>query len=156
MFTLRTVQSLKNHQNPKALHRWASLFVDFLSANSLIHIIKNGQNNYFSVKNGLFICEFKILGQKWWNVSTANNEGNLYLITKFLFLRQNQISQTRANTFDEETAIACRGSKERTGLFWSSGSSQSYSVFQGFSKAESVNGGSILSSSQFLILTQLL
>jgi hypothetical protein len=28
-------------------------------------------------------------------------------------------------------------------------------VFQGFSKAESVNGGSILSSSQFLILSQL-
>jgi hypothetical protein len=31
-----------------------------------------------------------------------------------------------------------------------------YSVFQGFSKAKSANGGSILSSSQFLILPQLL
>ncbi len=31
----------------------------------------------------------------------------------------------------------------------------SYSVFQGFSKAKSANGGSILSSSQFLILPQL-
>jgi hypothetical protein len=30
-----------------------------------------------------------------------------------------------------------------------------YSVFQGFSKAKSTNGGSILSSSQFLILPQL-
>jgi hypothetical protein len=30
-----------------------------------------------------------------------------------------------------------------------------YSVFQGFSKAKSDNGGSILSSSQFLILPQL-
>jgi hypothetical protein len=31
----------------------------------------------------------------------------------------------------------------------------SYNVFQGFSKAKSANGGSILSSSQFLILPQL-
>jgi hypothetical protein len=31
----------------------------------------------------------------------------------------------------------------------------SYSVFQRFSKAKSANGGSILSSSQFLILPQL-
>ena len=30
-----------------------------------------------------------------------------------------------------------------------------YSVFQGFSKAKSANGGSILSSSQFLLLPQL-
>jgi hypothetical protein len=30
-----------------------------------------------------------------------------------------------------------------------------YSVFQGFSKAKSANGGSILSLSQFLILPQL-
>jgi hypothetical protein len=32
---------------------------------------------------------------------------------------------------------------------------ESYSVFQGFSKAKSANGGLILSSSQFLILPQL-
>jgi hypothetical protein len=32
---------------------------------------------------------------------------------------------------------------------------QYYSVFQGFSKAKSANGGSILSSRQFLILPQL-
>ncbi len=32
---------------------------------------------------------------------------------------------------------------------------RSYSVFQGFSKAKSANGGSILNSSQFLILPQL-
>ncbi len=32
----------------------------------------------FSVKNSLFICEFKIRGPKWRNVSTANYEGNLY------------------------------------------------------------------------------
>ncbi len=37
------------------------------------------KNNNFPVKNGLFICEFKIRGPKWRNVSTANNEGNLYL-----------------------------------------------------------------------------
>jgi hypothetical protein len=34
-------------------------------------------------------------------------------------------------------------------------STENYSVFQGFSKAKSANGGSILSSSQFLILSQL-
>jgi hypothetical protein len=33
--------------------------------------------------------------------------------------------------------------------------SKMYSVFQGCSKAKSANGGSILSSSQFLILPQL-
>ncbi len=27
----------------------------------------------------IHICELKIRGPKWWNVSTANNEGNLYL-----------------------------------------------------------------------------
>jgi hypothetical protein len=32
---------------------------------------------------------------------------------------------------------------------------RAYSVFQGFSKAKSANGGSILSASQFLILPQL-
>jgi hypothetical protein len=32
---------------------------------------------------------------------------------------------------------------------------EGYSVFQGFSNAESANGGSILSSSQFSILPQL-
>jgi hypothetical protein len=32
---------------------------------------------------------------------------------------------------------------------------ETYSVIQGFSKAKSANGGSILSSSQFLILPQL-
>jgi hypothetical protein len=35
------------------------------------------------------------------------------------------------------------------------GRERRYSVFQGFSKAKSANGGSILSSSQFLILPQL-
>ncbi len=33
--------------------------------------------------------------------------------------------------------------------------SKRYSVFKGFSKAKSANGGSILSSSQFLVLPQL-
>ncbi len=36
------------------------------------------QNDNFPVENGLFICEFKISGPKWRNVSTANNDGNLY------------------------------------------------------------------------------
>ncbi len=54
-----------------------SLFADFLFANSLIYIGKNGPKwKFFS----LFI---KIRGQKWWNVSTANNEGNLYLHSNF-------------------------------------------------------------------------
>jgi len=56
-----------------------SLFADFSAANSLIHIDKIGQNDNFLVKNELFICEFRIRGPKWRNVSTANNEGKLYL-----------------------------------------------------------------------------
>ncbi len=61
------------------------LFVDFLSANSLIHIGKTVQNDSFPVKNGLFIFKFKIRGPKWRNVSTANNEVNLYYESFFLF-----------------------------------------------------------------------
>jgi hypothetical protein len=34
------------------------VFVDFLSANSLIHVGKMVQNDNFSVKNGLFIGKF--------------------------------------------------------------------------------------------------
>jgi hypothetical protein len=45
-----------------------------------IHIGKKGQNYYFLVKNGLFICEIEIRGRKWRNVSTANFEWNLYLL----------------------------------------------------------------------------
>ncbi len=63
----------------KSIHRRPSLFVDFLAANSLIHISKNCQNGYFLVKNWLFVCLFKIRGPKWRNVSTANNEGNRYI-----------------------------------------------------------------------------
>ena len=37
------------------------------------------KNDNFLVKYGLFICELRIRGPKWRNVSTANNEGNLYL-----------------------------------------------------------------------------
>jgi len=37
------------------------------------------QHDNFLVKNGLFICKFRIRGPKWWNISTANNEGNLYV-----------------------------------------------------------------------------
>ena len=36
------------------------------------------KNDNFLVKNGLFICKFKIRGPKWQNASTANNKGNLY------------------------------------------------------------------------------
>ncbi len=42
----------------------------------LFTLAKSGQNDYFLVKNGLFICEFKIRGSKWRKVSTANNDGN--------------------------------------------------------------------------------
>ena len=37
-------------------------------------------NDDFLVKNGLFICEFKIRGPKYQDVSTANYEGNLYSV----------------------------------------------------------------------------
>ncbi len=37
------------------------------------------QNDNFPVKMAFFICEFKIRGPKRWKVSTANNEGYLYL-----------------------------------------------------------------------------
>ena len=66
------------------LYRWPSLFAVFLSANSLIHISILVKNDNFLVKNGLFICEFKIRGPKWRNVSTANYEGNLYWKSAFL------------------------------------------------------------------------
>ena len=54
------------------------LFADFLSVNSLIHISKLVQNDNLLFKNGFFIYEFRIRGSKWRNISTANNEGNLY------------------------------------------------------------------------------
>jgi hypothetical protein len=44
----------------------------------LFTLTKMAQNDNFPVKNDLFICEFNIRGPKWRNVSTANNEGNLY------------------------------------------------------------------------------
>ncbi len=54
------------------------LLVGCLPANWPIHIGKNNKNDTFPVKNGLFICEFKMCGSKWRNVYKANNEGNLY------------------------------------------------------------------------------
>ena len=60
------------------------LFADFLSSNSLVHISKLVQNGNFLVKNGLFICEWKIQGPNWQIVSTANYEGNLYMFAKSL------------------------------------------------------------------------
>ena len=42
---------------------------------TLANLIKNAN---CLVKNGLFICKFNIRGPNWWNVSTANNEVNLY------------------------------------------------------------------------------
>ncbi len=62
----------QNYVQASPVIRW------LLSANLLIHIAKNGQDEYFPCKNGTFICELKILGPKWLNVSTANNEGKLY------------------------------------------------------------------------------
>jgi hypothetical protein len=41
--------------------------------------LKKVQNDNFSVKNEVFICEFKICGPKWRNVFTRNNEGNQYI-----------------------------------------------------------------------------
>ena len=59
-------------------YRRPSLFADFLFANYLIHISNLVKNDSFLVKNRLFSSKFKICGPKCWNVSTANNEGNLY------------------------------------------------------------------------------
>jgi hypothetical protein len=81
MFTLamRTVHNLKNHQNPKASYRWASLFADFLSANSLIHMVKM---TIFQSK-----VDFLSANSRFWVKNGGTYlEGNLYLITKFLFL----------------------------------------------------------------------
>jgi hypothetical protein len=52
------------------------LFADFLSANSLIHKVKSGQNDKFLVKNGIF----QDSRSKIRKVSTAKNEGDLYHI----------------------------------------------------------------------------
>ena len=60
------------------LYRQPLLFEYFLSMDSLIHISKLVKNDNFLAKNGLFICEFRIRGPKWRNVSIVNNEGNLY------------------------------------------------------------------------------
>ena len=43
------------------------------------------KNAYFLVK--IFICKFSICGPKWRNLSTANNEGNLYSIIKIYMQR---------------------------------------------------------------------
>ncbi len=57
----------------------------------LLHITvtKLVKNYNFLVKKGFFICKFGIWGPKWRNVSTSNNEGNLYMhliwITRLLY-----------------------------------------------------------------------
>jgi len=58
-------------------YRRPSLFEDFLSANSIIHIEKNAQKWQFFSQKMTFIIEFRDYGPEWRNVSTANNEGNL-------------------------------------------------------------------------------
>ncbi len=84
MFNLRKVLWISTLKfKSKILYRRASLFTDFLSANSLIHIGKIVQNDNFPVKNGLFICKFNIRGPKpqimtvtytWqWKNSQPNN-----------------------------------------------------------------------------------
>ncbi len=52
----------------------------------LFTLEKMVQNDNFPVKNGLFICKFKIRGPKWRNVSTTNNKGNLYYRTIYYYL----------------------------------------------------------------------
>jgi len=47
----------------------------------LITLTKLVKNDIFLVKNGLFIFEFRIRSPKWRNVSSANNERNLYFYT---------------------------------------------------------------------------
>ncbi len=71
--TSQTTQLTLINKLDRYEYRRPSLFAIFLSANSLIHIGKLVQNDNFPVKNGLFICDFKIRGPKWRNVSTANN-----------------------------------------------------------------------------------
>jgi len=79
-FGIALVSMLENVVN--AISRWQ--FVDAntgsprYSRTRLFTFTKLVKNDNFLVKNGLFICEFRIRGPNWWNVSTANNEGNLY------------------------------------------------------------------------------
>ncbi len=68
-------------------YRRPSLFaIFFICEFAYSHWKKMAQNDNFPVKNGLLICEFKIRGGPMWrNLSTANNEGNLYLPLLILF-----------------------------------------------------------------------
>ncbi len=82
--TYRGIPSLFKVTQKNFQYSRSSLFGDFFIC-EFMHIGKN----YFLVKNGLFICEFKIISQKLQNISTANIEGNLYSdrcwSIKFLF-----------------------------------------------------------------------
>jgi hypothetical protein len=63
-----------------------------------------------------------------------------------------------ANAHEETAKTHCKSREIANSdeiLFFESNKLLLYSVFQGFCKAKSENGGSILSSSQFLILPQL-
>ena len=62
----------------KKYRRRPSLFLDSLSANSLIHNSKSVKNDNYLVKNGLFICTFRIRQSNMTELSIGNNEGNLY------------------------------------------------------------------------------
>ncbi len=53
--------------------------------------MKNDLKGQFCSQNGLYICEFKIHGPNWQNVSTANNEGNLYCKNKNIYKNWIQI-----------------------------------------------------------------
>ncbi len=70
---------------------------------ALVYIRLNGQNEFF-VKYGLFIWEFKIRCPKLRNVSTAINNGNLYLDWAFRYPRafwdsMSILSQTTFSTY---------------------------------------------------------
>jgi len=56
----------------------ALVICGLLSPKSYSHWKNSFKNVYFLVKIELFIYKFKIRSLKFWNVSTANNEGNLY------------------------------------------------------------------------------
>jgi hypothetical protein len=71
----------KTYQNNLIVcRRCASLFPDFYIQICLFTSAESVQNNNFLVSNGLFICLFKIFSQKWHDLSTANNEGNIYCV----------------------------------------------------------------------------
>ena len=81
---------------------------------------QNWSKDIFLDTNGLFICEFKILGPKWRNVSTANNEGKLtHLIQKSLV--HNNVLKSSADDFNVLSLTLKSGCSTERGVCSSGG-----------------------------------